>query len=178
MREAQQAREEQQNRSNTSDSPKRPLNNQVDKLTFGLFFDEYKGAANLEALEMLSQQAQVKNEANLGVLKKNPKLNSILKQLDELFQQENLNDDVEEVEEEDKNELFEFVSDFNKLVDSKTKVFDVDQFEMLISDYADELNLNLKLDKLVGAFQTSVLALNEMTDAQELVTLNFISWFF
>jgi hypothetical protein len=150
--------------------PNRPLKNQVDKLTFGLFFDEFKGAANLEALEMLSQQASVKVEMKGSQAKYKLKF----KQIDSLFNPDYLNDDFDGTEDneeqEAENSQFNFLDSFANLT-NKNKTFDSEIFESLIEDYCDNLSYRIKIDKLVSAFQSSTLAIKEMSDPLELVNL-------
>ncbi len=150
--------------------PNRPLKNQVDKLTFGLFFDEFKGATNLEALEMLSQQASVKVEMKGSQAKYKLKF----KQIDSLFNPDYLNDDFDGTEDneeqEAENSQFNFLDSFANLT-NKNKTFDSEIFESLIEDYCDNLSYRIKIDKLVSAFQSSTLAIKEMSDPLELVNL-------
>ena len=151
--------------------PNRPLKNQVEKLTFGLFFDEFKGAANLEALEMLSQQASVKVEMKSA----QAKFKSQLKQVDKLFNPEYLNDDVDTAEDtadddqDDETNQFTFLTSFNNLINANDKTFDSEKFEILIEDYCDNLSYKIKVDRLVSAFKSSALAIKEMSDPLELV---------
>ena len=138
-----------------------------------MFFDEFKGAANLEALEMLSQQASVKVEMKGS----HAKYKSKFKQIDKLFNPDYLNDDLDEAEEDDddENNQFNFLESFFKLT-NKEKTFDSEKFVSLIEDYCDNLSYNIKIDKLVGAFQSSTLAIKEMSDPLELVNILVFSF--
>jgi hypothetical protein len=145
------------------------LKNQVEKLTFSLFFEEFKGTVNLEALEMLSHQASVKIEMNTSLLKKNDQINLKFKQIEQLFNADNLNDDMDAADDDDGTE-FTFLEDFKQLINDQDKIFDSNQFESLIKDYADRLSFKIKLDKLINAFQSSTLALKEIEDPTALVS--------
>jgi hypothetical protein len=144
------------------------LKNQVEKLTFSLFFEEFKGTVNLEALEMLSHQASVKIEMNTPLLKKNNQINLKFKQIEQLFNADNLNDDMDAADDDDTE--FTFLEDFKQLINGQDKIFDLNQFESLIKDYADQLSFKIKLDRLINAFQSSTLALKEIEDPTALVS--------
>jgi len=160
-------REAQQNQSTTKATPEtvKPAVTRLEKqekLTFSLFFDEYKGSAHLEALEMLSRQTSVKvemrmlNKSNLNENKQ--KLDS----LDQYFDSDRLNDENEFNDSETQN-------DFKLLLNNKTKNFDPDHYEFLINEYAKKSNLKLILDKVVGAFKTTSYAVKEIISIDELV---------
>ena len=133
-----------------------------EKLSFNLFFDEYKGSAHLEALEMLSRQTSVKLE--MITLNKSNKPG--LDVLNQLFDSNRLN------EEEDDDD--ETLNDFRLLLNNKTKNFDAEHFEFLLNDYAKKSNLKLVLDKVVGAFKTTSFASKEIISIEELVSLNMM----
>ena len=165
-------REAQQNQSSTkvsSELVKPPVTRQEkqEKLTFSLFFDEYKGSAHLEALEMLSRQTSVKiemimlNRSNLNENKQ--KLDS----LEQFFDSDRLNDENEFIDLETQN-------DFKLLSNNKTKNFDPEHYEFLINEYAKKASLKLLLDKVVGAFKTTSYAVKEITSIEELVRIQVI----
>ena len=138
-----------------------------EKLSFGLLFDEYKGVAHLEALEMLSRQSSVKLEMlSLQNSTQNTDTKSKLQVLTELFDAEKLNND-EDDENNDDSSLFTF--DFKILVNSKDQLFDIEHFEFLINDYARKSHLKLIIDKVIGSFRTTSLASREILLPMELV---------
>jgi hypothetical protein len=167
-------REAKQNQANSSpETPKptiTPLGKQ-EKLTFSLFFDEYKGSAHLEALEMLSRQTSVKvemimlNKSNLTENKEK------LESLEQYFDSDRLNDENDFNDSDTEN-------DFKLLLNNRTKNFDPEHFEFLINEYAKKSNLKLVLDKVVGAFKTTSHAVKEITSIEELVSFFKLRNFF
>lgn len=170
-------REAQQNQSTKSpvETPNKTIQSVVrtekqEKLSFSLFFDEYKGSAHLEALEMLSRQTSVKVEMFL-LDKSLVSLNkSKLDILNQLFDSDRLNDDDES---DETTSNFDTSNDFKLLSNNKSKCFDVDHYEFLINDYAKKSSLKLILDKVVGAFKTTSYAFREIVSLEELVSRFF-----
>ena len=153
----------------SSSSGKQPSPVLPDKLTFSLYFEEYKGVVNLEALDMLSKQIALKIEASnikSSVFKKLPAdKQAQLKSIEQIFDEENLN--LENADEESEEEDG---SDFQHLVNAKDKSFDLDNFELILNDYASKLNLRTHSDKLLNAFKTSAFAITEVDDPVELLS--------
>ena len=135
-----------------------------EKLSFSMFFDEYKGSVHLEALEMLSRQTSVRIEMlllNKSLVAANK---SHIDDLDQLFESNRLNDDNEDSTDEATSD------DFKLLLNNKSKCFDAEHYEFLINDYAKKSALKLILDKVVGAFKTTSYAAREIVSLEELVS--------
>ena len=140
---------------------------QQTELNFTYYFDEYIGSVHLEALEMLSRQCNVK----LEVLAKPAKLKTILTELDELFNSEKLNDDDEDSN--DADDFFEaetFLKDFKRLI--RNKQFDVEQFEVLMNQYAKISHFFMDLEKIIHAFKFTSNATRETSSTKDMV-INF-----
>jgi hypothetical protein len=140
-----------------------------DKLTFTVYFEEFKGVVHLEALEALSRQSSVKLE--LQLLNKLWIKNRIMKEnmnvLEYLFDTEKLNDDFDL---DDDENLAPCTQDFKLLVNNKDKMLNVSHFESLINSYASRFYLRNVLDRVVNAFKTAVTASKEDLSPLEIVT--------
>jgi hypothetical protein len=140
-----------------------------------LYFEEYKGTAHLEALEMLSSQANVKLEMCLltkPYSKLDQRVKSELDVLDSYFDADKLNDDEDNESDDDDTEE----EDFRLLINQKDKMFDVEHFEFLINEYVRKSSLNkIVIDKVMGAYRTTSYASKEILSPTELVDL-FASW--
>ena len=149
------------------------LKEKQEKLSFSLFFDEYKGSVHLEALEMLSNQTSVKLEM-LSLEKTSSNLNDTktkLKTLEHIF-------DAKKFEEMDESEnSLEHQNDLKLLISNKDKMFDVEHFEFLMNDYARRSHLKLILDKVIGAYRTTSFGAREITSLSELVIKLFFTNF-
>ena len=145
-------------------------------MNFGLFFDEYKGTAHLEALEMLSSQASVKIEMLLIEKPMSKFSSSVRSRLDEIEQQLF---DTERLNEESTDDDDEIVrachEDFKLLVSSRDdNMFNTEHFEFLITEYAKKTtNLKIMFEKVIAAFRTTSYATKEVLSPFELV---LFSW--
>lgn len=139
-----------------------------------MFFEEFKGSAHLEALEMLSSQASVKLEM-LAIEKPVSRYSSAVKEdlrrLEQLFNTDRLNGDEDDESTENEDELSENVAaDLCKLVNRNDKMFDVSKYETLANEYASKSTLKILTEKVLAAFKTTSLATREDLSPSELVS--------
>lgn len=148
------------------------------KYTFGLYFDEFKGSPNLEALEMLSSQANVKLDmlAFEKPLSKYPsEVREDMKIVDELFDARRFSgddddDDKESVDEDEEDFNTNLERDLNELFCHKEKSFDLAKFETLITSYAKMSSSIVGVERVIDGFRkTSKAARNEELTPNELV---------
>jgi hypothetical protein len=176
LREAKESQEISSQQQNISDkTPPPPLaaaaaapvrSQKQEELTFSLFFEEYKGTAHLEALEMLSNQSSLKVERSSSSSSWSSS-NELL--LLKLFDSKRLDPDQDL--DEDENELSEA-----ELLSSRGS-FEPNILASLLSGYAEELEqgqsqseLLAIVDKvLVAAFRTTSLAAQEVDSQRQLL---------
>jgi hypothetical protein len=139
-----------------------------DKLTFTVYFEEFKGVVHLEALEMLSRQSSVKLELQLinKLWMKNPLTKDNMNIIENAFDSEKLNDDYD-LEEDDG--LSSCAEDLKLLANNRDKTFDVNKFESLINNYASRFYLRNVTDKVVSAYKSAVTASKEDLSPLEIV---------
>lgn len=148
-----------------------------EKLTFSMFFDEFKGTAHLEALEMLSSQANVKLEV-ISPPTSRSSVKSDQERLERLFNADHLIDDEEDGgsgsdDDDDDNELNDEIrNDLKSLVGGKDNMFDVARFETLLGQYARDARIKLSVDKVNAAYRTASLATREVLSPVEMVRLS------
>ncbi len=148
------------------------------KPNFTVYFEEFKGVAHLEALEMLSSQSSVKLEVQLLnhktlINNRNSSLRLRLDRVDRLFNAEKLNDDYEFNDEEDDEEE-NLIKDFSQLINRNEEQFDIEQFESLVHDYASKkFYMRNILDKVVRSFKLALNACLEDFTVHEIVILFF-----
>lgn len=137
-----------------------------EKFNFSMFFEEYKGVAHLEALEMLSRQSSVTIEMlSLGKPTYTEDTKEKLDYLEYLFDSNKLSDDFEvDQDEEFAIKLPNCQEDFEILISNKEKIFNIEHFEFLLNEYSRRSSLKIIIDRVLGAFRsTSYICMEELT---------------
>jgi hypothetical protein len=145
----------------------------TEKATFSQFFEEFKGVVHLEGLEMLSRQSSVRFEMfSINKSKLNSKdVKENLSLLREFFDANNFSDEESANDSELDQKCHE---DFALLVNKKTNHFDVEHAEFVLNDYSRHSRVKLtNLDKVLGAYRTTVLGINDVQSIGGLVFIFF-----
>lgn len=164
--------------NNSKSSPKAvERSSKQEKVSFSLFFDEYKGTAHLEALEMLSSQAKVKLELldmEKPISRYSKAVKTELERIKRLFDEKRLNNDEDDEEEDEEDE--EIRRELEGLTDETKKALDLSRVEALARQFSSRSSLIANIDKMIASFRTASLASREdALSPSELVILTLVN---